>query len=501
MRLPLLAALAALLGVAASGCAPALTAASSTPAGQAAIERAVQSALVRSGLAEPTAVVEAAAPARLLAGPMLADVTHRSAVVWVQTDGPAEVGLRYVATATADPAASVEPAPVEATPVLTTAASAYTATFRLADLEPGWTYRYTVTIDGTPVARPYPTALTTQPLWQWRTDPPAFTVAFGSCYYDNDPAYDRPGTPYGGPTDIFETIRQQRPDLMLWLGDNVYLREADWWSESGIAYRYRHNRAEPNLQALLAAAPHYATWDDHDYGSNDSNRSYVLKGVSLDTFERYWPGGPRGLPGLPGVFTQFQWGDAEFFLLDDRYHRAPNGAPAAEQTILGPAQLQWLLDALTTSQAPFKLVAVGGQVLNPVPVFETYAAIAPAERRYLLDQITARGIDGVVFLTGDRHHTELIRIERPGTYPLYDFTSSPLTAGAATYAAEEGSPEFNNPARVPGTLVAGEHSFGTLSFSGPRSDRTMTMRAHGPDGAVLWEESLRARDLVTPAGR
>ena len=110
---------------------------------------------------------------------------------------------------------------------------------------------------------------------------------------------------------------------MLWLGDNVYLREVDWWSEEGIAYRYGHNRAEPALQPLLAAVPHYATWDDHDYGPNNSDRSYVLKGAALETFTRYWPAAARGLPGVPGVFTQFQWGDVEFFLLDDRYHRAP----------------------------------------------------------------------------------------------------------------------------------------------------------------------------------
>ena len=35
----------------------------------------------------------ARAPAALVAGPMLADVTHRSAAVWVQTDRPATVSV------------------------------------------------------------------------------------------------------------------------------------------------------------------------------------------------------------------------------------------------------------------------------------------------------------------------------------------------------------------------------------------------------------------------
>ena len=478
-----------LLGAAAvSGCAPAIGAAASTPAGQAAIEKAVQRGLARAGLARPPAAgAEAAGPVqgRLDAGPMLADVTHRGAAVWVLTGGSAEV------TVTATPAAG-GPA-VEG---IALAGPTGTATVRLADLEPGTTYRYAVAVDGAPVASGG--RFRTQDLWQYRTDPPTFTAALGSCYYDNDPDYDRPGDPYGGSPAIFGQIAALDPDLMLWLGDNTYLREVDWWDPAGIEYRFRHSRSEPALSPLLANTAHYAVWDDHDYGPNDSDRSYVLKGASYDTFSRYWPAGSRGLPSVPGMFTQFQWADVEFFVLDDRWHRAPNDAPPAERQILGPEQRQWLLDALTASEAPFKVVAVGGQFLNPVAVFETFAAVAPRERQLVLDEIARRRIEGVVFLSGDRHHTELIRVERPGAYPLYEFTSSPLTAGASTFPLREDSPEHDNPARVPGTLVAGARNFGTLTVSGPRTDRTMTMRAYGADGALLWEQAVRARDLQMP---
>lgn len=491
--------LAAVLGVsfAASGCAPALSGVASSPSGQAAIERAVQSALVRSGLAQPSVPADSAVapPASLVAGPMLADVTHRSAVVWVQTSAPAEVRVEAVPMG-GPPAGFAAPDAVEAT---ATTSPDGTASVRLFGLTPGASYDYTVTVDGadvTPTA--YPTTLTAQPLWQWRTDPPAFTVAFGSCYYGNDAPFDRPGDPYGGSTSIFREIHALRPDAMLWLGDNVYLREVDWWSAPGIGYRYAHARAEADLQPLLASTAHYATWDDHDYGPNNSDRSYVLKDAALATFRRYWPNPTYGVGGVPGVFTQFEWGDVEFFLIDNRYHRSPNDAPEAERTILGDEQMQWLLDALTASRAPFKVVVSGGQVLNPVAVFENYSAVAPAEREALLGALAARGIDGVVFLSGDRHHGELIRIDREGTYPLYEFTSSPLTAGASTYALREGSAELDNPARVDGTLIAGDRNFGTLTVTGPRTDRTLTMRAYDAEGTLLWEHAVRARDLRTP---
>lgn len=442
-------------------------------------------------LAAATASAQSDRPLR--AGPMLGPVTHRDAVVWVQTMHPAEVRLRYAVTGTPGPG-QPRAVPVTTEPVRTDAAGDHVAVFRLAELEPGWTYGYTVLVDGEEVVPPYPTAFTTQPLWQYRTEPPAFTLAFGSCYYANDVLYDRPGDAYGGDPAIFEAIADQDPDLMLWLGDNVYLREVDWWSPAGIAYRYRHARAEPALQRLLAATPHYATWDDHDYGPNDADRSYVLKDAALDTFRRYWPNPTYGVPGVPGVFTHFQFSDVAFFLLDDRYHRSPNATPAdAERTILGTAQLQWLLDALTSSRAPFKVVALGGQVLNPNTVFETYRNVAPKEQALLLTEIERRGIEGVLFLSGDRHHAELMKLEREGAYPLYEFTSSPLTAGAV---AEPRDAE--NPIRVPGTLVAGSRSFGTITVDGPREARILTLRAHDPEGAVLWEHRIEEAELRLP---
>ncbi|HEX9953149.1 MAG TPA: alkaline phosphatase D family protein [Rubricoccaceae bacterium] len=490
--MPRPAALAVLIAaaLAVSGCVPLATTAATSPAGQAAVGRAVDAALARAGLRAAVPAASAAPAAdTLAAGPMLADVTMREATVWVQTTAPALVRL----VVQAEPAAGAPPAAAPDTTAAIATTPDGVAAVRLAGLMPGTRYTYRVLVDGQAVPQRTATGFATQPLWQYRTDPPAVTVAFGSCFYDND-EFARPGTPYGGDTRVFRAIAALRPDAMVWLGDNVYLRETDWWSAEGIAARYAHGRATPDLQPLLAAAPHYAVWDDHDFGPNDSDRSYIQKGASLDVFRRYWPNPTFGLPELPGVFTQFQIADAEFFLLDDRSYRSPDATPATDpRTMLGEAQLQWLLDALTASQAPFKIVGIGGQVVNPATIFETYANVAPEERQRLFDAIAERRIDGVVFLSGDRHMAELDRLERAGTYPLYDFTSSPLTAGAVT-----DPPDADNPTRVPGTLVTGQRNFGTLTFSGTRADRSLTMRTYDNTGALLWEHAVRAADLTTP---
>jgi alkaline phosphatase D len=206
----------------------------------------------------------------------------------------------------------------------------------------------------------------------------------------------------------------------VWLGDNTYLREADWSSRSGILHRYTHTRAYSGLQPLLASTHHYATWDDHDYGPNNSDRSYWGKGLAREAFELFWPNPSYGMPGIPGIATVFEWADTLFVLLDDRTNRSPNNRETGERTMLGDAQVEWLIDTLVSSTATLKFVAVGGQFLNPNDGFETFATF-PKERERILRLLEAERIPGVFFLTGDRHRTELSKLERPG---LYRYTTS-----------------------------------------------------------------------------
>ncbi len=423
----------------------------------------------------------------LRAGPMRAWTELRSAAVWVQSERPADVQLRYF------PAAA--PAAARLTPVVTTtAARELTATFVLADLEPGTRYGYEVYVDGARVERPYPLELVTQPLWQWRGPAPDFEAMFGSCLYVNEDPYDRPGKPYGSEFEILAAMAARRPDLMLWLGDNLYFREADFFSAQGLAARYRHDRALPELQPLLAATSHWATWDDHDYGPNNSDFTYPLKGAALVLFGLYWPAPAYGTPETAGVFQKVSWGDVDFFLLDDRTYRTPNDwPPGPDKTMLGRAQMEWLKASLVASGAVFKVVVNGNQVLNANSRHETMTAFADTGE--ILAWIARNRIEGVLFLSGDRHHAELVRIARPGGYPLYDFTSSSLTAGV--HVMQPDDPEYANPLRVDGTLAM-EHNFGVVRFSGPPKQRRATLQLCGADGGVRWERTITREELSFP---
>jgi alkaline phosphatase D len=121
--------------------------------------------------------------------------------------------------------------------------------------------------------------------------------------------------------------------------------------------------------------------------------------------------------------------------------------------------------------------------LNTVAQHENYIHLAPEERTYLLSRIEEEGIKGVVFLTGDRHHTELSQYTNAKGINVYDLTASPLTSGSGTTRDEV------NELRVDGTLVV-EQNYGMLTFSGPRKERELLIQIFDVAGKLKWERKI-----------
>ena len=57
-----------------------------------------------------------------------------------------------------------------------------------------------------------------------------------------------------------------------------------------------------------------------------------------------------------------------------------------KRQVLGEAQRNWLLNALRNSRAPFKLVAIGGQMVSDAAIYENFAQF-PEERALLFNAI------------------------------------------------------------------------------------------------------------------
>ncbi len=99
----------------------------------------------------------------------------------------------------------------------------------------------------------------------------------------------------------------------------------------------------------------------------------------------------------------------------------------------------------------------------------------------------------MLFISGDRHLSELIKRVEPNLYPLYDFTSSPLTSRVATIKTKE---EENNPARVPGTLVLGVRNFGIIEASGTAKNRKLTLKTVDSTGKEWWKHEISQSELT-----
>jgi alkaline phosphatase D len=336
----------------------------------------------------------------------------------------------------------------------------------------------------------------TKELWQWRNPAPDFCFITGSCAYFNEPVYDRPGKSYGGDSIIFETMAKDTAAFTLWLGDNWYTREVDLLSPWGLWYRASRDRAQPILRNLMKNMPQYAIWDDHDYGPDNSGSSYGLKDVSREIFMKYWCNPFYG-EDQKGIYSQLSYSDMDLFLTDDRYFRSAdefadsvNGKPNPEKHFFGQKQLHWLEDALVQSLATFKVIVVGSQTLNPMSRDEGFYNYS-YEYHELMDFLNDNHIKGVLFLTGDRHHSEIVKAERKNNYALYDITVSPFTSGVSKVKGAE----INNPARVTGSLVE-KRNYARISVYGIKNERACKIQFVGEDGKTLYEWRVTEQQLT-----
>lgn len=420
--------------------------------------------------------------ATIQSGPMLGYSEMRESLIWVQTNKSAMVKIVYW-----DKEKPIEKHQTKT--IKSLEKNAFAVKLIADQVLPGKKYNYEVHVNDKKIDRGYKMQFQTPELWQWRKDAPDFTVAFGSCNYVNEPDFDRLGKPYGGNYEIFTSIAKKSPDLMLWGGDNIYLREADWYSKTGIFKRYTHSRALAEMQPLLASTQNYAIWDDHDFGPNDADSSFREKNKSLDAFKAFWGNPTYGLKEAEGAYTKFEWNDAEFFLLDNRMFRTTNNRKTGNKSILGDKQIDWLIDSLVSSKSTFKFIVMGGQFLNPVTedYLETYAKFKE-ERAKILDLIEKENIKGAVFLTGDRHQSELSVLKRENNYPIYDLTVSPFTATPYNSSKEA------NTLRVDGTIFT-DRNFSILSIKGGKKDRKLVINLYDKDGKEVWIKEIKASEL------
>jgi len=287
-------------------------------------------------------------------------------------------------------------------------------------------------------------------------------------------------------TRIFNTLAEEKEgDFMLWMGDNLYLLGGELKSKKKTLKRYTSVRKHKKLNHFMKKKFHYSTWDDHDFGPNNSDGNFEMKNLTKKVFENYWQNPNE--PHPDGVYYKFNYADIEIFMLDDRFNRNDEGS---DSIMLGETQLKWLKDGLKASTAAFKIIVSGNQVLNKFDDHECFYQYE-SERKDLFSFIKESQINGVLFFSGDRHHSEILKRQEKGTYPFYDFTVSGLTSWRHPLRGlgKEGKNEF----RIGDFIV--KHNYAVISISGIQHERSFKITYKDKFGKILQEHTLKQQEV------
>lgn len=393
---------------------------------------------------------------KLFSGPMIGDIKPTSAKFWVRTAGAAAVQIRV--------------GDLSSRTAKTTASDDFTAVMRVDGLKPFENYSYSVVLDGKTIRRD---------AFQFRTAPLAgqkvdFHVTFGS------------GSRYVPQNEYaWQNMANSRPLAYLGLGDNVYIDVVD---RRGAQRMFYYRRClSPAYRNLISSVGIYAVWDDHDMAMNDSAGGAGLnlpwKLPNWTVFRQNWNNPSYGGgASMPGTWHSFSLGDVDFFMTDGRFYREKK-----DKTMLGPDQKKWLLERLAASKGKFKVIASGTMWSDGADKGGKDSWAGPwarAERDEIFDLINDKKIDGVILISGDRHRSDIWKIERPRGYPLYEFVSAKVT-NEHTHATFPGAVWSYNKGNF----------WGQLSFDFRSDDPTMTFKCVDISGDVVKEFPLSLSQL------
>ena len=412
----------------------------------------------REGLPPGSPFIEQAELAKLSLpdGTAVGDITSHSAELWLRTDGSKQVQIEWASVEAwkkISAMASMQSAAARTSPQVTGPETDFTLKIPFDHLAPSTRYRYHILVN-----EPDPQARGSRPRvaaqGEFTTLPDSSTSVPVTFAWSGDLGgqdHCRQGEA-GYP--IFDTIREQKPEFFIFLGDTIYgdgicLSPPNEPGTNFIAttlaeYRAKHHyqRGAMALRRLLETVPVYVTWDDHEVKNNFAGPFEAQMAAGRQAFREYWP--IRTDTSDPHrLYRTIRYGsDLELFLLDTRQYRSKNAdqdGPA--KTMLGAAQLQWLLEGMAASTATWKVIVTSVPLSVPkgggasVPGYDGWAGGTDGtgferERQVIVDAIVEKRRSNVVFLGGDIHWVQanIYDPNQDGVEDFYEFISGPLSA-------------------------------------------------------------------------
>lgn len=319
-----------------------------------------------------------------------------------------------------------------------------------------------------------------------------YKIAFGSCGEQQKPQ------------PVLERVVEQNPDVFVYLGDNIY---SDTYSLDTLKKNYQILADKPEFKKLKASVPILATWDDHDYGLNDSGRHYPLKKESKEVFLNFFGIADETVTMHEGIYhsvmKEIAGKKIQFIMLDLRTFRdkllpyngnrkGQNGfeyemeySPysTADSTMLGEGQWKWIEEKLQ-EPADFRIIASSTQFGVTHNGYEAWANF-PHEQKRFVDLVKRTRANGVIIISGDVHYAEISKVDVDGGYPLYDVTASGITSTWDFAAPNEN--------RVDGAVM--ENHFGLLTLN-VKADPEIKMEIIDATGKSRISRTVKLSELT-----
>lgn len=299
------------------------------------------------------------------------------------------------------------------------------STYRITGLAPGLTYVLEVITDnGLVIDRREFGALNTANR-QCR-------IAFVSCMNQFYP------TLMWSKSQAWHNLAARAPDMVFITGDALYLDpllKVNFPNPTLLAYLHIQAREQAELFRLKRLIPLITVWDDHDFGADNQDRTYVAANESQHLYEKFFAventSVRRRSFGVGSVLEVF---GQRFFFMDDRRFRDPQ--TQARARYWGDEQTEWLFSSLAASKAPTWLIN-GNQFFGGYLGKESFEGNYNADFKTTMARLTK--IDApVAFVSGDVHFSEMMEIEpNQFGYTTYELTSSRMYSFPAAPKTEK----------------------------------------------------------------
>ena len=208
-------------------------------------------------------------------------------------------------------------------------------------------------------------------------------IAFGSCNrQDSSQLY-------------WNTIESFKPELWIWMGDNIY---GDTDDMNIMSKKYDKLKSNKHYKTFSSSKPIVGTWDDHDYGSQDGNRLFKYKKESKSLLCDFL-NLPEDHPVRQheGAYYSYEHGNnpsIRIILLDTRSFQDPLKPNPTRKTrylksngtILGNKQWEWLENEMKSSTADLNIIVSSIQFIAEEHKYEKWANF-PDEKKKMISLI------------------------------------------------------------------------------------------------------------------